>query len=71
MRTTCPLATSSIVRSSSDGQEIDEFRAPTTKMNAMRVIRALQVNKPVLLEGNPGVGKTTFVSALARACGIP
>ena len=48
-----------------------EFQAPTTKMNAMRVIRALHVNKPVLLEGSPGVGKTTLVSALAKACGRP
>ncbi|POS81428.1 ATPase [Diaporthe helianthi] len=47
------------------------FDAPTTKMNLMRVIRALAVNKPVLLEGNPGVGKTTLVSALALACGRP
>ncbi|KAB5558727.1 hypothetical protein GE09DRAFT_1203577 [Coniochaeta sp. 2T2.1] len=48
-----------------------EFQAPTTKVNAMRVIRALHVNKPVLLEGSPGVGKTTLVSALAKACGRP
>ncbi|KIH94753.1 midasin [Sporothrix brasiliensis 5110] len=49
-----------------------EFEAPTTKMNVMRVVRALQMNhKPVLLEGNPGVGKTTLISALARACGQP
>lgn len=47
------------------------FDAPTTKMNLMRVIRALSVNKPILLEGNPGVGKTTLVSALAKACGRP
>ncbi|KXX82541.1 Midasin [Madurella mycetomatis] len=47
----------------------DEFSVPTTKMNAMRVIRALQGTKPILLEGNPGVGKTTLVTALARACG--
>jgi midasin len=51
--------------------EAVEFQAPTTKMNAMRVIRALHVNKPVLLEGSPGVGKTTLVSALAKACGRP
>ncbi|KAI2613278.1 midasin [Hypoxylon sp. NC1633] len=43
------------------------LHAPTTKLNAMRIIRALQVQKPVLLEGSPGVGKTTLVSALARA----
>lgn len=48
-----------------------EFQAPTTKTNAMRVIRALHVDKPVLLEGSPGVGKTTLVSALAKACGRP
>ncbi|CAK7224448.1 AAA ATPase midasin [Sporothrix curviconia] len=49
-----------------------EFEAPTTKRNVMRVVRALQMNhKPVLLEGNPGVGKTTLISALARACGQP
>ncbi|KAJ8120619.1 hypothetical protein ONZ43_g2717 [Nemania bipapillata] len=47
------------------------LNAPTTKLNAMRVIRALQVHKPILLEGSPGVGKTTLVSALARACGQP
>lgn len=47
------------------------FDAPTTKMNLMRVIRALSVKKPILLEGNPGVGKTTLVSALAHACGRP
>ena len=47
------------------------FDAPTTKLNAMRVIRALQVEKPILLEGNPGVGKTTLIAALARACGQP
>jgi midasin len=48
-----------------------EFSVPTTKMNAMRVIRALQGTKPILLEGNPGVGKTTLITALARACGRP
>ncbi|KAM0819051.1 putative Midasin [Seiridium cardinale] len=47
------------------------LHAPTTKLNAMRVIRALQVQKPILLEGSPGVGKTTLVGALAKACGQP
>jgi midasin len=54
-----------------DGDAGDEFGVPTTKMNAMRVVRALQGTKPILLEGNPGVGKTTLITALARACGRP
>lgn len=40
--------------------------APTVRQNALRVLRALQVSKPVLLEGSPGVGKTSLVTALAR-----
>ncbi|KAH8671889.1 hypothetical protein BGZ60DRAFT_514599 [Tricladium varicosporioides] len=47
------------------------FEAPTTKLNAMRVLRALQVQKPILIEGSPGVGKTTLIAALARACNRP
>lgn len=45
--------------------------APTTAMNAMRVIRAMQLQKPILLEGNPGVGKTGLITALAGATGNP
>ena len=47
------------------------FEPPTTKANTMRVVRALQLPKPVLLEGNPGVGKTALVTAIANAVGIP
>ncbi|KAI8972107.1 hypothetical protein BDB01DRAFT_854805 [Pilobolus umbonatus] len=43
--------------------------APTTSDNAMRAIRAMQLKKPILLEGSPGVGKTSLVSALAAASG--
>lgn len=32
--------------------------APTTAKNAFRVLRAMQLRKPVILEGSPGVGKT-------------
>ncbi|EPE31743.1 P-loop containing nucleoside triphosphate hydrolase [Glarea lozoyensis ATCC 20868] len=47
------------------------LHAPTTKLNGMRVLRALQVQKPILIEGSPGVGKTTLIAALARACNRP
>ncbi|CAO1619537.1 unnamed protein product [Parajaminaea phylloscopi] len=44
------------------------FVAETTAMNAMKVLRALYVpNKAILLEGSPGAGKTSLISALAHA----
>ncbi|KAJ3293693.1 AAA ATPase midasin [Borealophlyctis nickersoniae] len=45
------------------------MQAPTTLRNCMRVLRALQLHKPVLLEGSPGVGKTSLISSLAAAAG--
>ncbi|XP_022152480.1 midasin isoform X2 [Momordica charantia] len=46
-----------------------EFLAPTTHKNALRVLRAMQLSKPVLLEGSPGVGKTSLIVALGQFSG--
>jgi midasin len=43
--------------------------APTTARNLKRVLRAMQLKKAILLEGSPGVGKTSLISALAAAAG--
>eukprot|EP01018_Ginkgo_biloba_P038909 Gb_21123 [translate_table: standard] len=43
-----------------------ELSAPTTSRNALRILRAMQLHKPVLLEGSPGVGKTSLIAALAN-----
>lgn len=45
------------------------IRAPTTRDNAARVLRACQVQKPILLEGSPGVGKSSLIAALANFTG--
>ncbi|CAG8757255.1 13426_t:CDS:1, partial [Acaulospora colombiana] len=45
------------------------LQTPTTAENARRVLRAMQVRKPILLEGSPGVGKTSLITALAASSG--
>jgi midasin len=42
------------------------LQVPMTRDNTMQIVRACQVAKPILLEGSPGVGKTSFIIALAN-----
>ncbi|KAG6819694.1 hypothetical protein H0H93_009563, partial [Arthromyces matolae] len=60
----------SIAKGSQDvAEHVFNLQAPTTQDNAMRVVRACQLLKPILLEGSPGVGKTSLVTALANITG--
>ena len=45
------------------------LKAPGPNLNAFRLLRAMQLGRPLLLEGAPGVGKTSLVTALAKASG--
>ncbi|CAE7210763.1 MDN1, partial [Symbiodinium sp. KB8] len=52
--------------SSSLGFALD---APTPRSNLTRLLAALALRRPVLLEGSPGAGKSSIVAALARGAG--
>ncbi|CAO1615519.1 unnamed protein product [Jaminaea pallidilutea] len=63
-----PTGPASDVPSASDFS----FGAATPARNALKVLRALYVpNKAVLLEGSPGAGKTSLITALAQAASYP
>ncbi|OMP00558.1 hypothetical protein COLO4_12568 [Corchorus olitorius] len=48
-----------------------EFLAPTTRKNALRVLRAMQLSKPgqFSITCSPGVGKTSLIVALGKFSG--
>jgi midasin len=64
-----PFSLPSAAKTQIQSEERFAFEAPTTRVSALRVLRALQLGKAVLLEGSPGVGKTTLIGALASAIG--
>ena len=51
------------------GLQYYSLDAPGPRDNAYRLLRGMQVGKPLLIEGPPGVGKTSLVTALASYSG--
>lgn len=65
-----PRISSSQENKTQNDSAVFSLSAPTSALNAMRVLRAMRVNKPVLLEGSPGAGKTSLITELAKLCGV-
>lgn len=72
------MSVHSFIGSEVSPDKLDSTRAPlafslsaaTPASNLCRLLRALQLpRRALLLEGSPGVGKTSLVIALARAAG--
>ena len=59
----------SISRSAEALDSTFSFSAGTTLTNLHKVLRAFTLNRPILMEGAPGVGKTSLVENLARMTG--
>ncbi|KAL7067013.1 hypothetical protein ACR3K2_25750 [Cryptosporidium serpentis] len=44
--------------------------APTSLRNIACVLRAMSIQKPILLEGSPGIGKTASVGIISKMIGV-
>ncbi|CRH03807.1 dynein-related AAA-type ATPase, putative [Plasmodium relictum] len=42
------------------------FETPNIKQNLFKIVRAMQLDNSILIEGSPGVGKTCIVNILAK-----
>ena len=47
------------------------WSSPSTSKTLVKLGRAMMLNRPVILEGSPGVGKTSIVASLAAESGFP
>ena len=45
------------------------FTSPTVLNNLYNLLRGMQLNKAILLEGPPGVGKTSIIESLGKVVG--
>ncbi|TBU14529.1 AAA ATPase [Ordospora colligata] len=46
-----------------------DFGSPTSAVNLKRILRAMSLGRGIMLEGEPGIGKTSIVQAIARRMG--
>lgn len=60
----------SIPRGPLDGTNLHYvLDSSVTRRNLLRILRAMQIERPILLEGPPGVGKSSIVACLAEISG--
>ena len=46
-----------------------DFKVPTTNENMIKIMRGLAIKRPILIEGQPGIGKTALVENIAALLG--